>query len=319
MGTDNPLIAILMAVYQPRLDWLREQLLSLNAQTYPNLRLYVRDDSSPTVPFETIQALVGECITVFPYTIQRNEKNLGSNGTFERLTREAEGEYFAYCDQDDVWLPEKLTLLAQEIKKTGAGLVCTDVIPIDGDGREIGSSIRDFRPRHIFHSGSGLAPQLIYRNFVIGCTMLIRAEVAREALPFAKSMVHDHYLAFACATRNKLAVCDVPLVRYRLHEDNQTLVLAKIQDKRGYVERHMLPFCQRVEELSARYEVPELRRAAEWAEARRANASRQPGGVRAMLRSGGVNRPTTLFEVVGLRLPGPLFRFALKLIQQGRI
>ena len=39
MGTDKPLISILMAVYEPRMDWLREQLMSLNDQTYPNLRL----------------------------------------------------------------------------------------------------------------------------------------------------------------------------------------------------------------------------------------------------------------------------------------
>ena len=114
MGTDNvraaslPQIAILMAVYEPRPDWLREQLASLNAQTYPNLKLYVRDDCSPTVPFEAVQACVAECITAFPYEIARNEENLGSNKTFERLTAETDGELLAYCDQDDVWLPEKL-------------------------------------------------------------------------------------------------------------------------------------------------------------------------------------------------------------------
>ena len=103
MPTDKPQIAILMAVYEPRMDWLREQLLSLNAQTYPNLKLYVRDDCSPSVPYEEIQSCLQDCISAFPYTIQRNEKNLGSNGTFEQLTREAGGDYFAYCDQDDIW------------------------------------------------------------------------------------------------------------------------------------------------------------------------------------------------------------------------
>ena len=60
--TGKPRIAILMAVYEPRMDWLREQLLSLNAQTYPNLMLYIRDDCSPTVPFEEIQSCVQDCI-----------------------------------------------------------------------------------------------------------------------------------------------------------------------------------------------------------------------------------------------------------------
>ena len=94
--TPLPRIAILMAVYEPRMDWLREQLLSLNAQTYPNLMLYVRDDHSPTVPYEEVQSCVQDCISAFPYSIQRNEKNHGSNLTFERLTREAEGDLFAY-------------------------------------------------------------------------------------------------------------------------------------------------------------------------------------------------------------------------------
>ena len=73
MGTDKPRIAILMAVYEPRMDWLREQLLSLNAQTYPNLMLYVREDCSPTVPYEEIERCVQECITEFPFVMARNE------------------------------------------------------------------------------------------------------------------------------------------------------------------------------------------------------------------------------------------------------
>ena len=65
-GTDKPRIAILMAVYEPRMDWLREQLLSLDAQTYPNIKLYIRDDCSPTVPFDEIQSCVQDCIRAFP-------------------------------------------------------------------------------------------------------------------------------------------------------------------------------------------------------------------------------------------------------------
>ena len=118
METDKPRIAILMAVYEPQMDWLREQLKSLERQTYPNLHLYIRDDGSSTVPFEEIEACVENCIHSFPYVIRRNEENLGSNLTFQRLTQEAEGDCFAYCDQDDVWLPEKLAVLQEELEGT---------------------------------------------------------------------------------------------------------------------------------------------------------------------------------------------------------
>ena len=95
-ATGKPLIAILMAVYEPQLDWLREQLESLEKQTYPNLKLYVRDDCSKTVPFTEIEQCIRECIQSFPYEIQRNEENLGSNRTFQRLTEEAEAWLAAY-------------------------------------------------------------------------------------------------------------------------------------------------------------------------------------------------------------------------------
>ena len=181
MATDKPLISILMAVYEPRMDWLKEQLDSLNAQTYPNLRLYVRDDCSPTVPFEKIETTIQECVTAFPCSLKRNERNLGSNGTFELLTREAEGEYFAYCDQDDVWLPEKLAVLRETIERERAQLVCSDIYIMDGNGKQVADSITKIRRHHIFRSGEGLTDTLWYANFASGCALLVRAETAKEA------------------------------------------------------------------------------------------------------------------------------------------
>ena len=163
-------ISILMAVYEPRMDWLRQQLVSLNEQTYPNLRLYVRDDCSPTVPYEQILACVRECITRFPCTIARNEENLGSNGTFELLTKEAEGDLFAYCDQDDVWLPEKLAVLQEAMEREQALVVCSDMYIIDGEGRQVADSITKVRRHHVFRSGTDLARGLLTSNFAAGCT-----------------------------------------------------------------------------------------------------------------------------------------------------
>ena len=317
--TDKPQISILMAIYEPRMDWLREQLLSLNAQTYPNLRLYIRDDCSPTVSFEEIQSCVQDCISAFSYEIARNEKNLGSNGTFERLTREAEGEYFAYCDQDDVWLPEKLEVLQKELSSTDALLICSDVILIDAAGKTFADSITELRPRHVFHEGKGLAPLLIYRNFVIGCTMLIYREAAIGALPFSACMVHDHYLAFYCAVHGAIAVCSQHLVRYRIHKANQTNVLAKITDKESYIRLHMDPFCNRVQELSRRFSVPELQEAAKWAGARKDNVTRTKGCIRKLWRLRKINFTTTCFELIALRMPAPIFCILLKMIQHGKI
>jgi len=317
--TGKPQISILMAVYEPRMDWLREQLLSLDAQTYPNLKLYIRDDCSPTVSYEAIQACAQECIRAFPYEIRRNEKNLGSNGTFELLTREAEGEFFAYCDQDDIWLPEKLEKLFAKLTETNSVLICSDVTVVDAEGRKTADSITELRPRHVFLRGEGLAPALIYRNFVIGCTALIQANQAKEALPFAKHMVHDHYLAFYCALHGSIAVYPEALVKYRIHGSNQTGVLNRVTNRSSYIERHMMPFCRRVEELQQRFALAELELAEEWVKAREENAIRKPGSMKKLWRLRHINKPTTMFELIVLRLPGPLLQMALKVIRSGKI
>ena len=106
---ENKSLAILLAVYEPREDWLIELLDSLNAQTYPNLKLYVREDCSPTYSLARLQAILQDHITAFPWELHQNNVNLGSNKTFEALVRDASEEYVAFCDQDDIWLPDKIT------------------------------------------------------------------------------------------------------------------------------------------------------------------------------------------------------------------
>ena len=319
METDKPLISILMAVYEPNLKWLREQLISLNEQTYSNLVLYIRDDYSLTVSFDEIQSCVQDCISAFPVILQRNEKNLGSNLTFERLTQEAEGKYFAYCDQDDIWLPEKLEILEKEISNHIALLACSDVIVIDANGEKTADSISEIRPRHLFCSGENLAGTLLYHNFVIGCTMLINAKIAKEACPFAKNMVHDHYLALYTAMKGEIYSHSMPLIKYRIHGGNQTGILSGIKTKNDYIDKHIGVFASRIEELSARFSFQELNTAKDWVKRRKENVSGSLIGAYRLWCLREVNLTTSIFEIIGLRLPNNLFSLALWFIKRGRI
>lgn len=113
------------------------------------------------------------CILKIPYCLERNSENLGSNRTFEKLTLAAKGRYIAYCDQDDIWLPEKLSSLEKQLVEDEAVLICSDVFVIDGRGEKVAASITKLRRRHKFLEGSNLTDSLLFRNFVMGCTMLI--------------------------------------------------------------------------------------------------------------------------------------------------
>ena len=242
--TGKPRIAILMAVYEPRMDWLREQLLSLNAQTYPNLRLYVRDDGSAESVFAEITACLQNCITAFPYEIARNEKNLGSNKTFERLTRDAQGDFFAYCDQDDVWLPQKLEILEGRIGS--AAMAYCDMSVIDGDGKPVALSLRDIRPRLRYLSGENLAESFFFRNCTAGCSMLVRSAYAKKALPFPDKTVCDQWIATIAALSGEIRLVDESLQKYRQHKDNQTSILHGVTGKKSYREKRIFPLQERL-------------------------------------------------------------------------
>lgn len=316
MATDSPLISIVMAVYEPRMDWLREQLRSLNKQTYPNLELIVRDDCSPTIPYIKIIKLIAECITAFPYTVSQNNKNVGSNVTFELLTKEANGEYIAYCDQDDIWLPEKLEKLYKAITESNALLTCSDMFIIDVNGEKTADSITQVRKRHIFRSGEHLAPELIYRNFVTGCTMLARAGAAKKAIPFPTCMVHDHWIALWCAVHGSIKSLPDRLICYRLHGDNQTEMLAGVQTKDDYYRFRILPFYERAQVINKRLSIPEAKKALLWARVRVGNYSGKIGAAKRLWNMK-INPTTTAFELTVLKAPQPFFRMAINLIRKG--
>lgn len=312
-------IALLLAVYEPNIEWLVELLDSLNAQTYEPIRLYVRDDASPTFSPRQLEQLLQEHITKFPYVLHQNEKNLGSNKTFEALVRDASEPYIAFCDQDDIWLPEKLanTVALFEESPLDPILVCTDLRIIDGDGNEIAPSMEQHRRRHVFLRGTGLAPTLIYRNFAMGCTMVMERERALSYLPFPNEIVHDHYLAFRAAADGAIDFLREPQLLYRVYGGNQTGVMTGVSDKTDYLKRRIQLFDDRVNHFAEFATFPELEDAKQWSRARLANFHREKGGFRALWRMRRVNFVTTVFELFALRLPLPIFRFAIRLVQKG--
>ena len=324
METGKPLISILMAVYEPRMDWLREQLESLEAQTYPNLRLYVRDDCSPTVPFEEIEELVRECIRSFPYEIHRNPENLGSNLTFERLTQEAEGEYFAYCDQDDVWLPEKLAVLQKELEDSGALLVCSDMFIIDGDGKVVADGITKIRRHHHFRSGIGLTDTLWYSNFASGCALLVRGETAKAAIPLNPYMYYDHYIALFAANSGSIAFVDRPLIRHREHGENQSSTLQGVVDRESYIVKRVDNTAEAVRWLTEHFPANDaleqtLAEGLRWMKARQGYLRGDKEQRKTIWEYRKYSPMASLFEISIPYLPEPFFRLALWLSKKNYI
>ena len=315
---ENKSLAILLAVYEPREDWLIELLDSLNAQTYPNLKLYVREDCSPIYSLARLQAILRKHITAFPWELRQNSSNLGSNKTFEALVRDASEEYVAFCDQDDIWLPNKIKNGVELLENSphSPTLVCSELRVINGEGRVISPDMAHHRRRHVFQRGKGLATPLFARNFVVGCTVILPRERALSYLPFPDAVVHDHYLAFRAALEGAIDYLDEPQILYRVYGGNQTGVMTGVNTKEDYLRERIERYASRVETF-AQYapHLEELNAMRAFAKARRDHFNRKRGSARALWSMRAYNLPTTLFELVAPRLPTPLFRLAIRMIQ----
>ncbi|SMC73404.1 glycosyltransferase [Papillibacter cinnamivorans] len=318
MQAEQPLVSVVLAVFRPNPDWLRELLFSLNRQTYRPLELLIRDDC-PDCP--TDPEIFRECVTAFPWQLVKGQKNLGSNGAFQELTSMARGKYIAYCDQDDIWEDWKIARMVRRLEETGALLCCSDLSVIDEAGRELAPSITRLRRRHVFREGAGLAPGLIYRNFVTGCAMVMRAEMAKAAIPFEPYMVHDHWLALFSAVQGEIAFEPAATVRYRQHGGNQTGVLTGVRTKEDYSRLRIELFLSRVRSLSERLGSREelrgpLEESVRWARAREDYYRHpDPASAARLWADRQADRSVTLFELFMPMIPAFLFGRILNLLK----
>lgn len=317
----NAQITILMAIYKPNIKWLEEQLISLNEQTYGNLKLLVWNDCpTDTTDYESI---CRRYITNFPYRIFSGDKNLGSNGAFGELTRLADSEYVAYCDQDDVWLPEKLSTLMDIAEQSGVELLCSDMYVIDADGEIQSDSAAKFRSRNILYDGEEQFIRLITRNFVAGCTTLVRTDFAKRVLPFPQEFVHDWWLAWHAVVDNSIRIVHQPLIKYRIHGNNQTTILAGVTDKASYREKRIKLMAARLQLVEQHFGATRPR---EMAIFRSYIAARLAWSERVtwhnfweFFRWRAIDKSTVYFELVFPFMTEGLFSFALGLIRRGTI
>lgn len=319
---EMPSVLIAMAIYKPNIKWLVEQLDSLNEQTYSSLKLIVWNDC-PADDMD-YQKILKEHITNFKWMYYKGKENLGSTGVFAELTKLADTKYIAYCDQDDIWLPQKITRLVENAEQTGVELICSDMFVIDKDSKVVASSITKVRRRHVFYFGKDVFNYLLARNFVTGCTTLVRSDFAKRALPFPKEFVHDWWLGLCAAAYGKISIIKEPLIKYRIHGGNQTGVLAGVNDKESYYRIRLVPWVKRIEIIKNRFiennknkYIKNLEQALDL----RLSYFKKPSIKKMiqMFNTEEFKKEEIYFEIVMAGMPKCIFQMGLKLIQNENI
>jgi len=107
----NLKISVALASYNGA-EYIREQLDSLNAQSYLPYELIITDDGSTDDTLETVNQFIKSAL--FKVSVIQNEERLGWKDNFLKAASLCSGDLIAFCDQDDLWLPNKLEIMSKE-------------------------------------------------------------------------------------------------------------------------------------------------------------------------------------------------------------
>ena len=206
------MISVCMATYNGG-KFIREQLESILSQLpLDGAEIVIADDGSTDDTLTVVKSLGDARIRVLDA-----EKHLGVIYNYERALQASKGEIIFLADQDDIWLPEKVTKVLATLND--ADLVTHDawmLRPSESSWTRSGklSDIRAYK--------SGVVANW-WKNTFTGCCMAFRRNILEKALPFPKNLpMHDQWLGLVAEKNFKVKSIDEPLVEYRQHHANAT-------------------------------------------------------------------------------------------------
>lgn len=212
-----PLVSVIIPTYN-RSDLLQETVASVLAQTYSNIEVLVVDDGS-TDDTETALAAIPDARLIYiaaPHTgLPSTTRNIG-------LAR-SHGEYIAFVDSDDLWLPEKIEYQLNYLQKNLQYAWC--FCNVNVLSQETGK-LSPVPSPPIDGTHSGLTKALARNNFIASPTPFIQKTVLDEVGTFDESwdlrFSEDWELWLRIAAKYNPGYINTPLAHYRWHGNNAT-------------------------------------------------------------------------------------------------
>ena len=235
-------IAILLAAYNGA-QYLTEQLDSLLAQTNQDWITYIHDDGST----DGTVAVIDDYVARYPQKFVKIEGKStgGAKQNFFYLLSAVDAPYLMCCDQDDVWLPEKVEVTyraMKELEKGEAGdkkplLVFTELRVVDGRLQTIAERMSDYQQLDCTNTTLN---RMLIQNVVTGCTMMTNRRLKDMMLHYQNMehiIMHDWWAALIAAKYGRISYVETPCICYRQHEDNS--VGAKRAGSFEYIKKRL--------------------------------------------------------------------------------
>lgn len=208
-------ISVAMATYNGA-AYLREQLDSIQFQSYPPHEVVISDDCSRDDTWHIIRDFAA--YAPFPVLVHRNEVNLGYPGNFEQALRQCTGDLIFLCDQDDIWLPGKIEVIVSIAESDRHNMVFVN------DAEITDESLITTGLTKLQQIRAGGMPDTA---FVMGCCAAIRKRFLDLCLPIPKDYgSHDSWIMSLADGVKRRHIEEKPLQLYRRHQNNKSQTAA---------------------------------------------------------------------------------------------
>lgn len=228
-------VQILLSTYNGE-RYLGALLDSILAQTYQDWNLLIRDDGSSDGTMSVIQDYISRDSRI---TLLPSKENVGVISSFELLLKSSSAPYLLFCDQDDVWLPTKVSdqldamLECEGCHVNTPIVVHSDLLVVDSDLNLISNSFWEYSNINIAQHDFNF---LGVKNYVTGCAMMINRLAVDCALPFLpETRMHDAWIALnVLKNGGEIKSLSQPTIMYRQHANN---VVGAIEQKNVFKEK----------------------------------------------------------------------------------
>lgn len=217
-------VNIILASYNGA-EYITEQIRSILAQNNRDWKLYIYDDCSEDDTEQIVRGFMAE--NPDRIFFKRNETNLGSTRNFlNGVLDSPAADYYMFCDQDDLWLKDKISLslklmhkLEKRYGKDKPALVYTDAIIVDKGLNYINNSF--IRTDRLKPKRTDIS-HLLMENKCLGCTELFNAALMHKiTIPRDGIRYHDWWVALIASSYGHIRYLHIPTLLYRQHGNNQ--------------------------------------------------------------------------------------------------
>ncbi len=223
-GRGDPLTTSVCLCTRDGERYLARQLASLLAQERPVDEIVIGDDASRDGTLDMLRAFAASA--PMPVKVLQHADPVGQAANLAAVLSMATGDVLFICDQDDIWHPDKVSVLVDVLEQhPSSPAAFSDSRLVDEYGRDLGVSLWEELhfsqdERRAVADGAGMR-LLARRNAVAGHTIALRSSALEHVLPVPPVVrLIDWWIALLLAADGGLFGVDTPLVDYRQHGAN---------------------------------------------------------------------------------------------------